>query len=122
LKMPSLVKVHSSEKKIKRRKLGTCIICPSSHRQNVWHEEQNCSVPSPAPSGGGRGEMLIVQNLPYQHVVYTKGVCNASGTGIRQLFKTLDYCFFKVWCTVPPLTSTRMLDRTQTACFMQTPL
>jgi hypothetical protein len=44
-------------------------------------------------------KMIIVQNLPYQYVLYTQGVCNASGASTRLFFKTLDCRFFKVWCT-----------------------
>jgi hypothetical protein len=62
-------------------------------------------------------KMLIVQNLPYQHVLYTQGVCSASCTSIRLLFKTLDYCFFKVWCMAPPQMSTAVFVRSQAACF-----
>jgi hypothetical protein len=39
-------------------------------------------------------KMLFVENLPYHHVVYHQGVCNASVTSIRLFFKTLDYSFF----------------------------
>jgi hypothetical protein len=67
-------------------------------------------------------KIRILQNLPYQHVVYSQLVCNASGTIIRLLFKTLDYSFFKFWCMALPRTSTEVFVRTQAACFTQTPV
>jgi hypothetical protein len=67
-------------------------------------------------------KMLIVQNLPYQRVVYSQGVCSASGTGISVLFKMVDYFFFKVWCMALPRTSTEVFVRTRVACWTQTPL
>jgi hypothetical protein len=67
-------------------------------------------------------KMLIVQNLPYQNMIYNQGVCNATCTSIRLLFKMLDYRFFVFWCTAPMRTSTEVFVRTQAACFTQMPL
>jgi hypothetical protein len=58
-------------------------------------------------------QMLIVQNLPCRHVVYTQRVCNASGTGIRLLF-------FRVWRTAPVLTSTGMWTHANTSPIWET--
>jgi hypothetical protein len=55
-------------------------------------------------------------------VIYTQSVCNAWGTSIRLLFKTLDYHFFEVWCTAPLQMSTGVFVRAQAACFTQMPL
>jgi hypothetical protein len=123
LKMPSLVKLHSSGKRIKRRKWGT--LYSLSEQPSTTNVDTRSEVIRPhrlhLPEVVGM-KTPIVRNLLYRHVVYTQGMCNASGNCIRLLFRALDYCFFTVWCTTLPRTSTRVFLRTQAACFTQTPL